>query len=451
MPRGSRKDKKASPGVYRRWKRNRRTGKSEPAGSYVIDMRIPKALVTQFAGLKPRIMKSTEVFPTTKNAVTIVQEMKLMVKELIRDRDAKTLKKLQQDHYSLSTLYSKWKSGRLHLAEPHENKPLVKTWREYLDNAVLSDRTKTNRRAVIAALMRKGLIADTDVIAHVPERLAAMRTHYQKRSEHSAFNTYRMELLTLLTKGLGFDDQSNLLHAASRVKTLPQQKRRAHHPFESPQDLAAFCEKILARDTEYANVYVYSVQLMCMHGLRPDEFAFGRFRVEPKTGHLKIDGTKNENADRLVPLLLDVIDDFQPPRIDTLNRMFERMEVETRCRDFRRTYAIWCERAGVLQSNIRLYMGHGDSSVTHTYQRIIPSAAMLDGDASRLKQWIDAELQQPKRQRSKPTAMSDLSLMRLRGNELKRLVKKAKRQEADDAAFEAAMKRGYRTATEKRQ
>src|SRR5262249_433762 len=149
------------PGVYRRWKRNRKTGRLEPAGSFVIDMRIPKALLTQFAGLKPRIMKSTEVFPATKNAVTIVHEMKLMVKELIRDRNAKTLKKLQKEQYSVATLYSKWKTGRLHLAEPHENKPLVKTWKEYLDRAVLSERTKTNRLAVISALLRKGLIAES--------------------------------------------------------------------------------------------------------------------------------------------------------------------------------------------------------------------------------------------------------------------------------------------------
>jgi len=439
MPRGSRKDKKASPGVYRRWKRNRRTGKLEPAGSFVIDMRIPKALVTQFAGLKPRIMKSTEVFPDTKNAVTIVKEMKMMVKELIRDRDAKTLKKLQQDQYSLSTLYAKWKTGRLHLAEPHENKPLVKTWREYLDRAVLAEKTRTNRRAVIAALVRKGLITESDVLAHLPERLAAMRTHYQKAEAHSAFNTYRMEILTFLTKGLGFDDQSHLLHAASRVKTLPQQRRRAHHPFESPKDLAAFCQQILDRDTEHATIYVQSVQFMCMHGLRPDEFAFGRFRVEPKTGHLKIDGTKNENADRLVPMQMDP-PEFKPPRIDTLNRMFGRMGTLVRCRDFRRTYSIWSARAGILQSNIHLYMGHGDTSVTHTYQRIIPSAATLDADQAKLQKWIDAELKQPRAKRDRPSGLPELALMRLRGSGLNRLRKRIRQEEAEDAAFDAKMK-----------
>jgi integrase len=404
-------------------------------------MRIPKALVTQFAGLKPRIMKSTEVFPDTKNAVTIVKEMKMMVKELIRERDAKTLKKLQQDQYSLSTLYAKWKTGRLHLAEPHENKPLVKTWREYLDRAVLAEKTRTNRHAVIAALVRKGLISDGDVLAHLPERLAAIRTHYQKAGAHPAFNTYRMEILTFLTKGLGFDDQSHLLHAVARVRTLPPQKRRPHHPFESPRDLAAFCEQILERDTEHAKLYVHSVQFMCMHGLRPDEFAFKRFGVEPKSGHLKINGTKNENADRLVPMHMDS-PDFRPPKIDTLNRMFERMQVPVRCRDFRRTYAIWCERAGILQSNIRLYMGHGDTSVTHTYQRIIPSAAMLDADQAKLRKWMDAELKKPRTQREKPSEMSDLVRMRLSGNALKRLVKKVQREEVEDTAFEARIQPG---------
>ncbi|MCX5761741.1 MAG: hypothetical protein NTW72_09585, partial [Gemmatimonadetes bacterium] len=75
-------------GLYRR-RKAAKNGKLRDAGAYIIDMRIKNA--PEFAGMNLRLVKTTGVLPQSRNASAIVQEMKLMIKELIRDRDAKTL------------------------------------------------------------------------------------------------------------------------------------------------------------------------------------------------------------------------------------------------------------------------------------------------------------------------------------------------------------------------
>lgn len=114
-------------GLYRRRKLGK-SGKLRDTGAYIIDIKIKQ--VPELKGIKPpRIAKTTGVFPGDRNAETVVSEMKQMVKELIRERDAGTLRKIHSNALSLASAYKKWKTGRIHLAEGHEDKRVVKSWR----------------------------------------------------------------------------------------------------------------------------------------------------------------------------------------------------------------------------------------------------------------------------------------------------------------------------------
>ena len=386
-------------GLYRRRKAGK-NGKLRDAGAYVIEMSIKQ--VRELAGLKRRLVRTTGVYPGQKNASTVVAEMKLMLKELIRERDLVTLRKIELKTLSLPSAYKQWKTGRIHLAEGHEDKRVLKLWRTYYERSPLAETTKTNRLAVVSALASKEFLTEQTVVNELPEALKRIRRYYEGKKQAPAFNTIRIELGAFLTKGLGMETDSPFVREAMRVKPIAVRSRREHHPFNTPHECADFCSGLLWRPTPHNKLYVDSVLFMCLHGLRPEEFAGKRFIIDPDTEHLRILGTKNPNAARVVPLLWE-FPSGSPPRIDTLNRMFERMKSPVRCRDFRRTFAIWCELAGIPNSRVQAYMGHSPETVTETYQRTVPKQTTLDSDRTLLVNWYQNQLSKLPKQRKKGT------------------------------------------------
>lgn len=379
-----------------------------------------------------RISRTTEVYPSDRNAATTVREMKSMVREFIRDRDAETLKKIQSGALSIPSAYRRWKQGRIHLAYGHEEQPVVKRWREYYRAAPMAEETRTNRLAVIAALLNHGLLTEKHVVAELPEVLEAIREHYLREKQPSIYNQARQELLQFVVRKLKIEKGSPFYLALAKVPPMKVEKRREHHPFQSPRECYDFYRRIKRRKAPNADAYAEAVVFMCLHGLRPEEFARGNFERDPKTGHLWIKGTKNPNADRVVPRVWTFKYPPPYPRIETLNRLFERMKVEVRCRDFRRTFAVWCEQIGLTQSQIRLYMGHAGREVTHTYQRVRPRPEDLDAHAARLKVWFEenAVVRAPRRKQVQELSLESLHAKerRRRLDELRAHVEEEERQ-----------------------
>lgn len=198
-----------------------------------------------------------------------------------------------------------------------------------------------------------------------------------------------------------------LVRELLRVKPLKEQARREHHPFYTPQECRDFIRRVLKRPTPQASLYAQSILFMCQHGLRPEEFEGGHFLVDEETGHLRIEGTKTPNAKRIVPILSFVEPDSLP-KFATLNRLFERMGAPVRCRDFRRTYSIWCQRAQIPQNHVSAYMGHAAETVTQTYQGVVPKHMILDEDRSKLLTWYEYELAKANTVRKKPVPMTQV-------------------------------------------
>jgi integrase len=422
-------------GLYRR-RKAAKNGKLRDTGAFIIDMKIKD--VPEFAGMNRRLVKTTGVLPQSRDAAVKVQEMKLMVKELIRDRDAKTLRKIQAGMLSLGSVYKKWKEGRVDLAEQYEEKKLVKSWRRYLENTNrLAEKSKENRRAIIKSLLAKELIGEHHVVNDLPELMVKIRGYYEDQKQAPAFNTIRIEIGAFLTKGLRIGDDTPLYRAVMNSGPLPMGNRRDHHPFYAPVECGQFLSRLMKRSSPHRQRYASAIIYMCYHGCRPEEFERGLFAADADTGHLHIRGTKNENADRVVPRVSDYGYEAYP-QVATLNRMFERMGSQVRCRDFRRTYAIWCEAAGIPASHIRAYMGHSGKHVTQRYQRVLPTAKMLDDDAKTLREWVKAELEKGTPKRDQPAAMSALqAMMTMVGQSIGDMVSVIEENEAMDAKFEA--------------
>ena len=358
-------------GLYRRRTAHPKTGKLRHTGAYVREIHLPKD-VPEFAGMKRRFVRTTGLRPGDRNAEVIVAEIKRMIKELIRERNKGVLRKIEKKSMSLLSLHKWWKEGRVHLARDYEKYRVVEEWNRYYDEGPHSSTTKVNRKAVVAGLVSKGFLTDQTVVNDLPGILVKVRRHYEAKKQVPAFNIIRIELIAFLTRGLGMESDDAFVRELERVRPLKQGKRREHQPFDTPRECADFCAQILKRPTSDASLYAESVLFMCKHGLRPQEFEDKKFQIDPATEHLRINGTKNPNAKRVAPLSSSFLPE-NPPKIGTLNMMFARMGSPVRCRDFRRTFAVWCQSAGIPQARISAYMGHGAKTMTQRYQAPSPN------------------------------------------------------------------------------
>ncbi len=89
-----------------------------------------------------------------------------------------------------------------------------------------------------------------------------------------------------------------------------------------------------------------------MTGMRPSEF-WGDWGIE---GNLvRVNGTKTENAERVVPLLYPVIKPSLTYR--QFNRRLEKLSLPVRARTGRKCFARWMNEAGIPRTRRRAYLG----------------------------------------------------------------------------------------------
>jgi hypothetical protein len=387
--------------VFRAQTRNP-SGKRRQYGTLVLDMRLKK--LKEFRGMNLRLKKATGIPANARNAVEIVGQMKRMIRELERKRNVKKLRAIQNGDLSLASAFAFWQDGRLDLAQEHGDKKILMHWRAYI-GTLKGDITRSNRLDVVQAVENHGLISEKNVLNDLPLLLKNIRLHYENQKQYVMFNTIRIELLSFLTKGLDIKGDSTLLRETMDVRRFTKLKRRKHHPFLSPRDCAVFCSEVQNRKSVHAERYVETILFLCLHGLRPTELE--KIGIDPSTKHLKVTGTKNTNADRVVPLAVRPDElPTNPPKIDTLNKLFERMGSPVRVRDFRRTYSRWTDESGISYLRYKVYLGHGNRSVTEHYQQADPDRDALDEDAEKLRVWFDAELKRTPTKKETPKRVS---------------------------------------------
>jgi len=359
-------------------------------------------VMTRFDECK-RLQLTTSVFPDTKNAANILSGMKKMLKEMSREGDRDRLVGMKNGSLKLIDVYNHWLSGRERLLVGNEGNNLFEELKRYQNSGVHSNATNIRASATLAAWKKYSLLDDTSLVRELPAIVQRAQSFYKARKQHDMFNNARMYFLGFIKTQLQHSVDSPLYVAVKKIEQLRVTKRKDHNPFSTPRDLREVIQTIEGYQyltDERKRLYIDCIMSMCFHPFRPSEFLELKWERDRSTGHLKILGTKTAQSNRIAPLLFypakyhsgqNGIGDYRLSHI-SLNRQLQRLGLSVRTRDFRRTYSVWCEKAGIERSHLMRYLGHAGKTTTDIYQRRAITREELDADATKLRSWIDQEV-----------------------------------------------------------
>ena len=353
-------------------------------GSFLIDVR------TKSVG---RIAKASGVFPDMRNATELIEQIKLMLRELDTNRDIPRLTQIRLGKVHLLDALAAWKAGRLHFAESYAGDLLLPSLEQWLTEASISPITVRQYRNYIRRLQKLGHLTPGHRVRDLPEVLRAARIPLARDHKGVYFGNIRQMAMSYLVNHLGYDDESHVLRDVRRVPPIRIKARREHHPLRGVADLVELGSRINTsgrwgnREVDYKS-WIY---FMAITGMRPTEFERGLWERDETTGHLRILGTKTRNAIRVIPLITWLEPDKRPLGSLQMRLVHLTPATTVRCRDFRRTAAVWYEQAGVPRSRYAYYLGHGPRDMTALYERRIPTKAELDTDRDTMLRWIDRQ------------------------------------------------------------
>lgn len=252
---------------------------------------------------------------------------------------------------------------------------LAGAWGTYADTRQCSEKHRADIRQAWKYLERHAKAGAR--IAELADLLFQLRKNLDAKGHGRAFNKARAAALAFVRDTL---KRSHQLHAEIRaIDTLPVTSKR----LKRPQTVAGLVEILKAVDNDVA-ACAWS---MASSGMGPEEY-WGSWQREPGA-RLHVRGTKRLGRDRYVP---DAAIAVTPPitRAAFKNRWQRQVGSALSPYDLRRTFANWCEKAGIQHTRIRLYLGHGPRDVSDIYlwHDVLPSIAQ---DASTLSSWIDVE------------------------------------------------------------
>lgn len=371
-------------------------GRSAATGSIMIDVR------TRFASCR-RIAKATGVYPNERNAKQTVEDIKAMIREFSKHGDEETPVKIHTGKLTLLDALKFWRQGRIDVAYGDGHTPLLAELQKYNATARISRVTRRNFVEHATFLEKKGFVDKKTTVGELPQITWTLSQHFAQHGKADRFNGLRSYFLGFVTKHLKHKKASPIYSKISEIPQHAIKRRKPHNPFESPRDMYALLRQVDGIKTipkERRRQYKEAIYFMCLHGLRPHEYAEGLFTLDESppggTGHLRIQGSKNVSARRVVPLFVNPAAlRARPVKYSSLHSVLLRTGAKQNIRDFRRTYAIWLEKAGIPESRARYYMGHQAESMTQHYRTRPMSRQMLDEDEAVFRVWFQKELDMP--------------------------------------------------------
>jgi len=373
----------------RAYNRNQ-TGKLVPTGSWILDIR------TKTVG---RIRKATQLYPGQRAAREQLEELRLMIKELDRQRDVTRLSIIKAGKVALLDALIDYKHGRLAFIEAHVNDPFAELYSRWIEESSGSPATRRTKSGALQRLVSFGFISPETPVRDLPDIMRRFRVRYQTEGKAISFNQTRGSVISFFKQFLGYDEESPLLRRLLAVPLIKVTHRRPHHPLSSLSELQVLMGRINAPKLGNgrggpATDYRPWILFLAMTGLRPTEFFGGLWKRDPMTGHLRVIGKKTRNAERVIPSVM-----YLKPEVRSPHGLHQRLEaiipaIPTRIRDFRRTAAIWFEQAGIPRGRVSHYLGHGAREMTALYQLKTPNQDELDGDRELLLKWMEAQRNQ---------------------------------------------------------
>ena len=281
------------------------------------------------------------------------------------------LKAIQSRHVHPLTAYNTWKQGRLiGVASVAHITPLKETLEDWLKTYKIAETTRVGYRTCINQLTK--LAKKNSTVADLPSVLVTYKRFCVKNGITKSFNQTRAVLMAY-TRDM-FSKNSELYREIQAVDVIPHVKVRMNNPL-SPDEVR---ELVKDMKPEVAAM----IWTMVLTGAGPKEYLKDGL-IDVDHG-IQIQGQKNVNRNRLVPRV-------QAPakpvlQYKRLSMLVKAVREDVTCYDFRRTFAVWCEDAGILDSHVQSYMGHG-GNMTRLYQKQ-NMIKFLAEDAEKLREYI---------------------------------------------------------------
>lgn len=296
----------------------------------------------------------------TTNPV-VKRKISRMLTELKSEGRLDLLRDIRDGHYTLMEVYDAHRRNALHeIATGATAKPLAEAMRKWIEKQEPGTDYSADHITSLEQSLKK--LLDTDLtgfeaprISDLPAVLETLRDSLGKTQPRS-FNLARSASSAFVRAKF---KRSHPLYIA----IIAVERRKEPKPEPRPDLTVEWMRNMFpAPETDPQDACAWA---MALSGMGPKEY-WGRWAVE--SDRIKVYGTKREARVRDVPLIQAV----PSPRL-TRDAFRQRLEHRTKKKvtpyDFRRTFARWMERAGVMRSRRIYYMGHAAGDVTALYEQ----------------------------------------------------------------------------------
>lgn len=284
------------------------------------------------------------------------------------------LKAIQSRHVTPMQAYNTWKSGKLvGVASVAHVTPLKETLTEYLENKQCAPDTLRGYNNCLNQMLKKA--KPTATIADLPNVLESYKRHCEKNGISKSFNQTRAMVLGYLKKA--FKPSSEIYREVLSIEVIPYQRIRKPNP-QTVAQITALCEKL--KPDVAAMVWT-----MCTIGTIPKEYL--KDGIEDLGYGIHIKGKKRTSRDRIVPRVLAPI---QPVlQSEALTEKIKEVDASIALKDFRNTYMVWMEEAGLLPSHRKAYAGWNTSGSMQDLYLEQDMKKYLEADAQKLRAYIN--------------------------------------------------------------
>lgn len=253
----------------------------------------------------------------------------------------------------------------------------------------LSARTKESYKANISQLANYnrdclGLVRTTDT--DIPKLLKGYRTYCAEKDYRMPLNQVRTMLSSYARETQTDGKNSELYRAVRRIEPLGSGRKRERVSL-MPWELKA----LIAHLPEHRRQHAWN--LACL-ALRPEEYTGGRWSIVEDEdygfSYVAIQGTKTENAKRLMPFIDGVKFEGKCSYHGfgrALAKACKRMGVDYVPRDLRSTGRLWLEEAGIPLARVRRYFGHSNKGLDDRYNGY-RLKHFLEADAKKINAFI---------------------------------------------------------------
>lgn len=289
------------------------------------------------------------------------------------------LKALKKGTTTLGELHRYWSTHRLRDLPTVQHIIGVEAgMRKWVDSHCKNETTRKGYQWCINRLVKYNPNGtETDL----PEMVKDCRKGCQNSGITRQFNMTRSVVLSYL--GDQYSTQHPLYLAVKCIKTIPVGNRRGG----SARTVREVIEGLSNISYHPARQVFFA---MCLTGMGNSEFE-GQWAVNENK--VIVNGTKRASRDRQVPYWFPFIHTPRPTIDESYLRLnFRKAGLDWHIYDGRRTFAHWCEMAGVPMTRIKLYMGHkqsGDVTALYLRHKVDPYIAE---DIERLQKWYRSEV-----------------------------------------------------------